>query len=400
MKLLKLLALQSIACSMSMLMYGALVTQENKVDESKREEMLRNLESLRSCYQKTHLAKKFFQYGVSKSQRKGDSHPSKKNHLFDIPDALWRGIFECIDTWRIKQTAPLEKIGRCIGKSDLYRLVAVDTENNCLQENCEKAFDKSNNITLALVSDGEAIMVGDKVAMHLGHRINCFSMKSGDLLKSLYGHRNVVSAITALSHSPEKIASGDCNGAMKIWDLESWSCEKTWQAHEKIIHVLAMLPNGTLTSGSDDRTIKLWDTASEKCIATLSGHTAEVTGLVALKNGNLLSISKDDTIKMWDPVYKTCLTTIKVPLTIAQCIALPSYELIVIDLVGCVYNIKNNHTTRIGVPKQPTEQRWMDTLTSLKNGAFISHDTKGDIHLWQSLPDFGWHCKEENTTPS
>ena len=53
---------------------------------------------------------------------------------------------------------------------------------------------------------------------------------------------------------------------------------------------LAVLPDGTLASGSEDGTIKLW--RSGQCTQTLEGHSGLVNCLAVLPDGTLASGSK------------------------------------------------------------------------------------------------------------
>jgi E3 ubiquitin-protein ligase TRAF7 len=53
-----------------------------------------------------------------------------------------------------------------------------------------------------------------------------------------------------------------------------------------------------LISGSDDNTIKVWNTDTWACERTLEGHTGTVNSLV--RHGDkLISGSADSTIKVW-----------------------------------------------------------------------------------------------------
>jgi len=62
---------------------------------------------------------------------------------------------------------------------------------------------------------------------------------------------------------------------------------------------LAILPTGSLASGSDDKKIKIWNTLNGANLNTLSGHTGSVNTLVLIPDGTLASGSSDKTIKIW-----------------------------------------------------------------------------------------------------
>ena len=54
------------------------------------------------------------------------------------------------------------------------------------------------------------------------------------------------------------------------------------------VSCLAVLPDGTLASGSIDKTIRLWNINTE-CTHILRGHTGPVLDLAALADGTLVS---------------------------------------------------------------------------------------------------------------
>ncbi len=53
------------------------------------------------------------------------------------------------------------------------------------------------------------------------------------------------------------------------------------------VRSLAVLPDGSLASGSDDTKIKIWDTIKGIEIKTLTGHTSWVLSLAVLPDGSL-----------------------------------------------------------------------------------------------------------------
>ena len=70
--------------------------------------------------------------------------------------------------------------------------------------------------------------------------------------------------------------------------------------HTSDVLSFAVLPDGSLASGSWDKTIKIWDTIKGIEIKSLTGHTSEVLSLAVLPDGSLASGSADTRIKIWD----------------------------------------------------------------------------------------------------
>ena len=82
---------------------------------------------------------------------------------------------------------------------------------------------------------------------------------------------------------------------IRIWDTNSWSTIKTLTGHTNSVLLLAVLPDGSLASGSSDNTIRIWDTKSWSTIKALTGHTNSVYSLAVLHDGSLASGSSDST---------------------------------------------------------------------------------------------------------
>jgi len=56
------------------------------------------------------------------------------------------------------------------------------------------------------------------------------------------------------------IATGSCDGSIKLWDIETGRCKYTFEGHTNWVLMLAFSPDGkTISSGSNDGTIKLWN---------------------------------------------------------------------------------------------------------------------------------------------
>jgi len=79
--------------------------------------------------------------------------------------------------------------------------------------------------------------------------------KSNKSIKTLKGDNDCVMSV---SYSPDGkyLASGSCDGTIKIWDVNTGNCLKTFSGHNDVSYS----PDGKyLASGSRDGTIELWD---------------------------------------------------------------------------------------------------------------------------------------------
>ena len=93
------------------------------------------------------------------------------------------------------------------------------------------------------------------------------------------------------------MASGSWDTTIKIWDTIKGIEVKTLTDNTRYVNSLAVLPDGSLASGSL-QTIKLWDTIRSIEIKNLTGHTSIVYSLAVLPDGSLASSSLQ-TIFIW-----------------------------------------------------------------------------------------------------
>jgi WD40 repeat protein len=78
---------------------------------------------------------------------------------------------------------------------------------------------------------------------------------------------------------------------------------RTLRGHKGTIHSLAFAPDGKrLASGSDDKTVRVWDLESGTCERTLVGHTGRVLDLAFCPAGGALlaSAGHDKMVRLWD----------------------------------------------------------------------------------------------------
>lgn len=72
----------------------------------------------------------------------------------------------------------------------------------------------------------------------------------------------------------KKLATGDTNGTINIWNNKTFTCCQTLKGHTKTVTAFGFSPDGKiLVSGSKDQTIRIWDTERGTCLQTLSNET-------------------------------------------------------------------------------------------------------------------------------
>ena len=119
--------------------------------------------------------------------------------------------------------------------------------------------------------------------------------------------------VNSVSYSPDGkyLASVSGDIKIKIWDVNTGNCIKTFKGHNNYVESVSYSPDGKyLASVSWDRRIKIWDVNTGNCIKTFSGHNWHVISVSYSPDGKYLaSGSRDKTIKLWDVNTGNCIKT-------------------------------------------------------------------------------------------
>jgi WD40 repeat protein len=98
------------------------------------------------------------------------------------------------------------------------------------------------------------------------------------------------------------LATGDTEGLICLWDLDSQRLIVAWPGHAKPIYGLGFSPDGHfLASGSLDHTVKLWNRTNLKNVNVYRGHSGRVSALAFAPDGmSLVSSSVDGSLRAWN----------------------------------------------------------------------------------------------------
>ncbi|KAJ1272550.1 hypothetical protein BS78_06G210800 [Paspalum vaginatum] len=124
-------------------------------------------------------------------------------------------------------------------------------------------------------------------------------------------------AITALALSPDSrllFAAGHSR-LIRVWDLASRTCIRSWKGHDGPIMAMACHASGGLlaTAGADKK-VCVWDVDGGFCTHFLRGHTGVVTTIMFHKDPKrllLFSGSEDGTVRVWNLETKKCDAVLK-----------------------------------------------------------------------------------------
>ncbi|HBB34353.1 MAG TPA: hypothetical protein DDZ80_16510 [Cyanobacteria bacterium UBA8803] len=151
--------------------------------------------------------------------------------------------------------------------------------------------------------------------------IKLWDAKTQECLKTLQGHRQVVTAIAfspdgfrsefsqdsciqekTNNQNPLLLASSSFDRTVKLWDVQTGECLKTFLGHTNRVWTVAYHPNGQqIVSGGDDHATKLWSIKTGRCTKTFKGHTNAVLSLaLSAECRYLASGHEDQTVRLWD----------------------------------------------------------------------------------------------------
>lgn len=136
---------------------------------------------------------------------------------------------------------------------------------------------------------------------HSDHNLIMWSSKTGDPVKTLAGHTNLVASVCFAPNGKEA-ASGADDKTIRIWDLYSGRNVNTIKGHNNSVSSIAYSPRGdTILSGSWDKTVRLWNVVDGSQVKIFKGHKDRVTSVDFVSNGKMIiTAGFDGAIKMWD----------------------------------------------------------------------------------------------------
>ena len=112
--------------------------------------------------------------------------------------------------------------------------------------------------------------------------------------------------------SSGKIATGSYDCSIKIWNLNTFECEKTIRENDCVLCLLEF-EKDMILSGTNGNTINLWDLKNTfgQCLHTYEGHLLWINCLVKCNHKYFASASNDSDIRIWDYYANKCKNILK-----------------------------------------------------------------------------------------
>jgi len=167
-------------------------------------------------------------------------------------------------------------------------------------DNFNKKFttkDKHNSIitSISFSQDGDKILTcsWDK-------KINIWSYKTKELLKSLCGHTENVNSAT-FNKNGSLIVSGANDKYIRIWDVNKGVCIDSILGFRDVVRSVCFNENENKVISAGDHDIKIWDIETHICEKQLSKHSKLITRMaISPDRKQIATSSNDKTIRLWD----------------------------------------------------------------------------------------------------
>ncbi|KAG9158095.1 hypothetical protein Leryth_000251 [Lithospermum erythrorhizon] len=236
----------------------------------------------------------------------------------------------------------------------------VDTNNSVIKSTIEG--DSERVTALALSPD-------DKFLFSASHsrQIRVWDLGTLKCLRSWKGHDGPVMRM-ACDASGGLLATAGSDSKVLVWDVDGGFCTHFFKGHSGIVSSIMFHPDPKkllLFSGSHDSTVRVWDLTRKKCVATLEKHQTVVTSIALSEDGwTLLSAGRDKVVNLWNLHDYTCKVTI------------PTYE--AVESI-CTIGSESPFASYIASSAKGTKK--LDGSSAVY---FITVGDRGIVRIWKS----------------
>lgn len=172
---------------------------------------------------------------------------------------------------------------------EVRRFESVHTETSCV------VVSPDGKLAYSADNLAQTVAVWDTAS---GKRLALLDQGQGSGLKGVTINVNAL----AVSSDGKKLAVGNNNNTILLWDLDKAVVERTLSGHTKWVRAVSFFPDGKrLVSAADDGTLRLWDLATGFTIKSLQAHAGFINGMALSKDGkSAVTAGNDRFAKVWD----------------------------------------------------------------------------------------------------
>uniref|UniRef100_A0A2K6FPS5 Transducin beta like 3 n=1 Tax=Propithecus coquereli TaxID=379532 RepID=A0A2K6FPS5_PROCO len=134
-------------------------------------------------------------------------------------------------------------------------------------------------------------------------------------------------ATMAFDPTSTLLATGGCDGAVRIWDIVQHYGTHHFRGSHGVVHLVAFHPDPArllLFSSAADAAIRMWSLQDRSCLAVLTAHYSVVTSLAFSIDGHtMLSSGRDKICIIWDLRSHQAMKTVPVFESVEAAVLLP-----------------------------------------------------------------------------
>uniref|UniRef100_A0A8C8FFQ8 U3 small nucleolar RNA-associated protein 13 C-terminal domain-containing protein n=1 Tax=Oncorhynchus tshawytscha TaxID=74940 RepID=A0A8C8FFQ8_ONCTS len=140
--------------------------------------------------------------------------------------------------------------------------------------------------------------------------------KQAQCTRSWRAIHNVPIASMTFDPTATLLATGGCDGTIKLWDVVKQYCTHNLKGSSGVVHLVEFHPDISLLqlfSSASDCGIRMWDLRSSQCLCVLQSHYSPVTSLAFTPDGaSMVSSGRDKICIVWDLKSRTARRTVPV----------------------------------------------------------------------------------------
>jgi WD40 repeat protein len=240
-----------------------------------------------------------------------------------------------------------------------------------------------------------AISPDDRLVANAGSdgKISIWHISTGKNILTIKAHDGHIVGLVFTADS-SKLISSSFDRHIKIWDLTSGECIKSWQSLAPIYGISLSHDGQILASSCESGDILLWNVSTGELLKTLIGHTSGATNTAFQPSGILLaSASFDSKIKLWNLVTGECINTLTEHIDSIWSIAFNSCGTQLVsgsfDTSIKIWNVQ----TGLCLQTIPANSRAISAVIfSPDDRKIISASQDSTIQIWEVIQLDNWQC--------
>ncbi|XP_036165007.1 transducin beta-like protein 3 isoform X1 [Myotis myotis] len=197
----------------------------------------------------------------------------------------------------------------------------LDVASGAILQSLEQ--EDQEDITAFDLSPDDEVLVTASRALLLAH----WAWREGSVIRLWKAIHTAPVATMAFDPTSTLLATGGCDGAVRIWDIVRHYGTHHFRGSPGVVHLVAFHPDPArllLFSSATDAAIRIWSLQDQSCLAVLTAHYSAVTSLTFSADGHtMVSSGRDKICIVWDLRSHQALRTIPVFESVEAAVLLP-----------------------------------------------------------------------------